>query len=172
MWTPAGVSRVKASKVAGRGSRVIMKVLLALDGSRFSDAATNAVINQIKTKDAEVHLLHVVEPFPLNLAVKKGTPESPDFVVARLEQREHARNLLSRATERLQSAGFEVTSSVEEGDARDVILNDAESWHPDLIVVGSHGRKGLNRFLMGSVSEAVARHARCSVEIVRIQPAD
>jgi nucleotide-binding universal stress UspA family protein len=129
------------------------------------------VITQIKAKDAELRLLHVVEPFPVRLARKKGTRESPDFVAARLEQREYGKRLLSRATEKLRSAGFKVTSSVEEGDARDAILNYAERWHADLIVVGSHGRKGLDRFLIGSVSEAVARHARCSVEIVRVRAA-
>jgi nucleotide-binding universal stress UspA family protein len=148
-----------------------MKILLALDESPFAEAAMNTVITQVNPKDAEVYLLHVVEPFPVSLATKEGTLESPDFVAARLEQREHAKSLLSRATEKLHSAGFKVTSSVEEGDARDLILDLAETWHADLIIVGSHGRKGLDRLLMGSVSEAVARHARCSVEIVRIRPA-
>ena len=149
-----------------------MKILLALDGSKFSEAATNIVITQIKAKDTKVHLLHVVDPFPARLAGNKGSQETPDFVAARLEQRDYAKELLSRATEKLRSAGFEVTSAVEEGDARDAILNHAERWRADLIVVGSHGRKGLDRFLIGSVSEAVARHARCSVEIVRIRPAN
>jgi nucleotide-binding universal stress UspA family protein len=49
-----------------------------------------------------------------------------------------------------------------------VILDTAAKWHADLIVIGSHGRKGLDRFLLGSVSEAVARHAPCSVQIVRV----
>jgi nucleotide-binding universal stress UspA family protein len=149
-----------------------MKILLAADESKFSDAATNAVIAQIKAEGTEVYLLHVIEPFPEHQAEKNGTAESPDFVAARLQLREYAKKLLSRATRKLRSAGFEVTSCVEEGDARDAILNRAESWRADLIVVGSHGRKGLDRFLIGSVSEAVARQARCSVEIVRIQPAD
>lgn len=149
-----------------------MNILLALDESRFSDAATNTLITQIKAKGTEVHLLHVIEPFPAHLAEKNGTRESPDFVAARLELRGYAKKLLSGATQKLRSARFTVSSSVEEGDARDAILNYAERWPADLIVVGSHGRKGLDRFLIGSVSEAVARHARCSVEIVRIRPAD
>jgi nucleotide-binding universal stress UspA family protein len=48
-----------------------------------------------------------------------------------------------------------------------VILNEAESWQADLIVVGSHGRSGFDRVVMGSVSEAVALHATCSVEVIR-----
>lgn len=148
-----------------------MKILLALDDSGFSAAVTNALVTQIKTKDAEVRLLHVVEPYPMRLARKIGSRGSPDFGAARLEQRERAKELLAQAAEKLRASGFKVAFSVEEGDARNVILDQAERWDADLIVVGCHGRKGMDRFLIGSVSEAVARHARCSVEIVRIHPA-
>jgi nucleotide-binding universal stress UspA family protein len=79
-----------------------------------------------------------------------------------------AREVADRVAKTLSSAGFTVTTSVVTGDARSVILDDAAEWHADLIVLGSHGRKGLGRFFLGSVSEAVARHAPCSVQIVRI----
>ena len=148
-----------------------MRILLPLDDSKCSTGAMSALIAQFKTKDATVRLLHVVEPFPVSLAKRRGSPQSPDFVAARVEQRKLAEELLSRGTEKLRSAGFKVTFSVEEGDARDVILNHSETWRAELIMVGSHGRTGLDRFLMGSVSEAVARHARCSVEIFRIRSA-
>jgi nucleotide-binding universal stress UspA family protein len=75
--------------------------------------------------------------------------------------------LASRTAKRLQAAGFKIGTQVEEGDARQLILEWAKKWQPDLILLGSHGKRGLDRFLLGSVSEAVARHAPCSVEIVR-----
>jgi nucleotide-binding universal stress UspA family protein len=50
---------------------------------------------------------------------------------------------------------------------KELILQDADEWGADLIVCGSHGRRGLSRFLLGSVSEAIATHAKCSVEIIR-----
>ena len=53
------------------------------------------------------------------------------------------------------------------GDIRDTIIDAAAEWRADLIVVGSHGQRGIQRFLLGSVAEFVARHAKCSVEIVR-----
>ena len=53
------------------------------------------------------------------------------------------------------------------GSPREVILDEADHWGANLIVVGSHGYRGLTRFLLGSVSQAIASHAKCSVEIVR-----
>jgi nucleotide-binding universal stress UspA family protein len=53
------------------------------------------------------------------------------------------------------------------GEPRGLILDAAKSWQSDMIVLGSQGRSGLDRFLIGSVSEAVAVHAHCSVEVIR-----
>ena len=145
-----------------------MNILVAIDDSKFSEAASNAVIAHVKTNDTEVRLLHVLNPFPVALAKKMGTKDFPDFTSARLTLRDQATQLLTKAAEKFRAAGFKTSHFVEEGDAREVILDYAEQWPADLIVVGSHGRKGMNRFLMGSVSEAVARYARCSVEIVRV----
>jgi nucleotide-binding universal stress UspA family protein len=84
------------------------------------------------------------------------------------KEKEAAQVLVEKTAEVLRSKGPMVTSAVEEGDPKSTILDTARDWGADLIVLGSHGRKGLEHFLMGSVSEAVARHAGCSVEIVRI----
>jgi nucleotide-binding universal stress UspA family protein len=123
----------------------------------------------MKTSEAEIRVLHVVDPYPMKLAETKGTPELPDLDAARAEQREQAKRLLEKAASTLRSAGFQATWIVQEGDPRTAILDDADAWNADLIVMGSHGRSGLQRWLMGSVSEAIARHAACSVEIVRIR---
>jgi len=57
--------------------------------------------------------------------------------------------------------------AVLKGSQRDRIVEESKAWGADLIVVGSHGRRGLTRYLLGSVSEAVAMHAHCSVEVIR-----
>jgi nucleotide-binding universal stress UspA family protein len=146
-----------------------MNILVAVDDSKFSEAAANAVIAHVKTKGSEVRLLCVLEPFPVSLAEKLGSKDSPDFPAARMKLKSQATAHLTKTAKKFRSAGFKTSHFVEEGDAREVILDYAEQWPADLIVVGSHGRKGMNRFLMGSVSEAVARYARCSVQIVRIR---
>ena len=79
-----------------------------------------------------------------------------------------AEALVTKVADRLRSKGLKVTTKVEQGDSKSGIIDAASKWRAELIIIGSHGRKGLDRFLMGSVAESVARHAPCSVEIVRI----
>jgi nucleotide-binding universal stress UspA family protein len=144
-----------------------MKILVALDDSPFSRTITTRLIEQLKPAGTEVRLLHVIEPPPIKAEEAAAAPQYPEFMAARRQLREHADRLLREAAARLREAGIHATDVVQEGDPRTAILDEAESWKPDLIVMGSHGRTGVRRWLMGSVSEAVARHAACSVQIVR-----
>ena len=144
-----------------------MKVLLAVDDSKYSEAATEAVIRQTRPEQTEVRVLHVVEPLLLIPYYYMGQVASVE--TAQQKRMEEGRELVARAGQRLTQAGCKVQTDVKEGDPRAMILDYAAAWNPDLIVVGSHGRKGLDRFLIGSVAESVARHAPCSVMIVRIR---
>lgn len=147
-----------------------MKVLLAIDGSKCSEAALETLIRQYKPAETEVLVLHVVESLklmPVSYTYGAGAMFIEDYTAIAQEWRKQGEELVSQAAGRLQAAGFRTTAEVAEGDARELILDCARKWSPDLILIGSHGKKGLDRFLLGSVSEAVARHAGCSVEIVR-----
>jgi universal stress protein A len=144
-----------------------MRILLAIDDSKFSQAATEAVLSEAKPKETEVKVLHVIEPLPIypeGQAWGYGGVSTP--VTA--EDRKEADELVGRSAQTLRKAGFTVTTAVEQGIPKVVIVDLAKEWPADLVVVGSHGRKGLDRFFMGSVSEAVVRHAPCSVQVVRI----
>lgn len=143
-----------------------MKILLAIDGSKFSESAIEAVMAQAKPSETAVRILHVVEPVPV-YADSQSWEYGLQSATVLEEQREQARGLVARAAQELRDAGFQVTTEVEVGNPKVVIIDAAAQWPADLIVLGSHGRKGLEHFLMGSVSEAVARHAPCSVQIVR-----
>jgi nucleotide-binding universal stress UspA family protein len=92
---------------------------------------------------------------------------SPGYYPELEDQKLEAKALVERTAKIIADAGFKVSTLVLTGDAKSVILDEAADWHADLIVLGSHGHKGIGRFLLGSVSEAVARHTSCSVEIVR-----
>jgi nucleotide-binding universal stress UspA family protein len=147
-----------------------MKILLPIDDSKFSEAAMQTVIAQVHSKDTEVHVLHVVEPPSLLVARDMGGYDSTLEAVWD-EETKQAEILVAKAAETLRSHGITATTAVQQGDPKSLIIDASEAWHADLIVLGSHGRKALDHFLMGSVSEATARHARCSVEIVRIAAA-
>jgi nucleotide-binding universal stress UspA family protein len=142
-----------------------MRMLLAIDDSAYSQAAVDAVIAQFRCDGTEVRVLNVIE-WPPELSASLAMSEGP-VMDLREEARRQSEELLARAADQLRAAGFSPSCEMREGDARHVILEYAAEWQPAVIVVGSHGRTGLDRFLLGSVSENVVRHAPCSVAVVR-----
>jgi nucleotide-binding universal stress UspA family protein len=85
----------------------------------------------------------------------------------RQEQIRTAEQVTAVAADAVRATGLSTETAVREGDPRSTIVNEAEAWGADLIVVGSHGRSGLARWLLGSVAQAIVAHAPCSVEVVR-----
>lgn len=146
-----------------------MKVLIAIDDSRFSQTVVKSVLARPWPPETEMKVLHVVEPPSLLMGREMAGPD-PEFEAVWNAVRGDAKELVAKITDKLQAAGFNVTPALVEGDPKSQIIDIANEWHADLIVVGSHGRTGLNRFLMGGVSDAVVRHAHCSVEVVRTHP--
>jgi nucleotide-binding universal stress UspA family protein len=140
-----------------------MKILLGVDDSKFGGDALRAIVTQFRTENTEVRVLHVLQPITLWVPPEMAQGYTPELEV----QREPARELVERTAKELRNAGFKVDTAIEVGDARVVIVDSAAEWGADLIVVGSHGQRGIQSFLLGSVAESVARHAKCSVEIVR-----
>jgi nucleotide-binding universal stress UspA family protein len=143
-----------------------MKLLIAIDGSEFSQTALSSVIARPWNAGTEVKVLHVVEPPSLLIGREMGAYD-PEFEMVWKALREQAKDLVEKAATKLSAAGFQVATELVEGDPKSQILDASKEWHADMIVLGSHGWSGLNRFLMGSVSEGVVRHAHCSVEIIR-----
>lgn len=146
-----------------------MKILLAIDGSEFSNAAVEEVANKPWPKGSEVKILSVAEP-PALAVVETWVP--PYDYYEKLEEAAvaQAREAVDKAAARLRKSHDEklpVSIQVTVGHPRVVITDEAEAWGADLIIVGSHGYRGLTRLWLGSVSQAVASHAKCSVEIVR-----
>jgi universal stress protein A len=139
-----------------------MKILMAIDDSKFSGDVLRAIVTQFRTENTEVRVLHVLQP------VAPAPPQmAPGYAPELEDQKKPAREMVERIAKELRSAGFNVSTVVAVGDTRETIIDSAAEWSADLIVVGSHGHRGMQRFLLGSVAEFVARHAKCSVEIVR-----
>jgi len=143
-----------------------MKILIAIDGSDFSQAALESVIARPWPTDTEVRVLNVVEPPSLLMGREMAGPD-PEFEAVWKALREQAKDLVAKATDKLRRSQLNASPELVEGDPKSQIIDIAERWRADMIVLGSHGRTGLARFLMGSVSQDVVRHAHCSVEIIR-----
>jgi len=139
-----------------------MKILVGVDDSKYSADLTRAIVTERRADNTEVLVLHVLQP------IGPAPPQMDQGYAPELEaEREAAKALVERVATELRSAGFKVKTLVGVGDVREGIIDSAAEWHADLIMVGSHGLRGIQRFLLGGVSEFVVRHAPCSVEIVR-----
>ena len=146
-----------------------MKILIAVDGSPFSDAALDEVAARPWPSQSQVL---VVTAFEAPLA---ATPEvwalPPDYF-EQIERsvRTRADLVMETAVKQLSEAlgpEIQIKGKCVAGSPKRVILDEAERWGADLIVVGSHGYHAWERLLLGSVSQAVVSHAKCSVEVVR-----
>ena len=142
---------------------------MAIDDSRFSEAAIRFLSEQAQPHENEVRVSHVVEP-PLLLVNREMCGYDSDLLRIPQSQIEQAEALVGRVAERLRCKSAKVTTCIVQGDPKSEILDETVRWVADLLVIGSHGRTSFARFFLGSVSDVVARHARCSVEVVRSGP--
>jgi len=151
-----------------------MKILLAVDGSEYSEAAVASVISHFRPGHVEVRVLHAVEwlkELPDSYRFGEGPTYAHDILERRSRSFKESEKLVTSVAERLRAAGFTTSVATPDADARHAIVDAAAQWPADLIVIRSQGRTGLDRFLLGSVAESVMRHAPCSVDIVRKPPA-
>jgi len=140
-----------------------MKVLLGIDDSKYAVDIAHAFAAQFRRENTELLVLHVLQPLGLMAPPEMAMGYAPEL--ADLKQPAH--ELVERVAQQLRDDGFKAVTAVEAGDVRECILDSAAEWHADLIVLGSHGKRGIQRFLLGSVAEFVVRHAKCSVHIIR-----
>jgi len=147
-----------------------MKILLAIDGSPCSEAAVAEVARRPWPDDSQLRLISVVEP-PGALTAEPYMGLGGYFEeVERLKRRQAEEVLAGAARSLRDGAGTSlmgVSTEALTGSPKRTIVEEAEAWGADLIVVGSHGYHTWERMLLGSVSQSVAAHALCSVEIVR-----
>ncbi len=146
-----------------------MKILLATDGSPCSEAAVEEVAHRPWPEDTQVRVVSVVEP-PGALVAEPYVGAAGYFEEVERLKRQRAGEVVALAAERLRAGGkngMVVSAETLTGSPKRLIVEEAEGWGADLIVVGSHGYKSWERMLLGSVSQAVAAHSKCSVEIVK-----
>ena len=148
-----------------------MRILLAVDGSEHSEVATRGLIERPWPDGSVVRVVSVAQiplvPVDAFAGVGMSSHNYELLSPALLEQ---AREVATRTVAQLQGAGLRAEAVVPRGDPRAEIVKAAAEWEAHLIMVGSHGRTGLQRWLLGSVAEYIVRHAPCSVEVVRRIP--
>lgn len=145
-----------------------MKVLIAIDGSECSAAAVDAVADRSWPAGTTFEVITVHEALAA-LYCYAGTYALDSIQDFDSQALEHDRALVRRKVLQLAAVFGKdrVTGQALEGIVADTIIDRAKDWQADLIVVGSHGRRGMKRLLLGSVACAVANLAPCSIEIVK-----
>lgn len=143
-----------------------MKVLLAVDGSDTAAVAVDEVAQRRWPEGTEVKVVAVAEPvYPPGEALPAAA--SANYMPAMEVLADQAEHQASEVAARLTQCGLSSEWDVLYGDPSREIVACAQKWDADLVVLGTHGRTGLRRLMLGSVSEYVVRHAPCSVEVVR-----
>lgn len=129
-----------------------LRIVIAIDGSIDSTNAVEAVLRRDWLPETSVRLVSAVESLPFSV------------LLAELPK---AEKLRETAAAKLKEKGLHVSTVVEFGRAKSVIVEEAEKWGADSIFIGAKGHRLMERVLLGSVSYAVAARAHCSVEVVR-----
>lgn len=136
-----------------------MKILVALDGSDCSRSVIDHCLGSVFDEDTQLKLISVVdffEPLPALEGIKEAEIES-------------ARKLLEKEAGRLMERfpSLNVSYRVLDGYIKSKIMEEARDWRADLIMLGSHGRRGIEKLLLGSISLAILNHAAIPVRVVR-----
>jgi len=145
-----------------------MKILLAVDGSTYSDMAVEEVAKRPWPEPSEIRVVSAAET-PIMPGMEPWAPSPDYFETVERSAKEAATMVVQRALGKLKAVGdtLTISSEVIPGPPAQVIVEEAERWGADLIVIGSRGLGAWSRLLLGSVSNSVVHHAKCSVEIVR-----
>ena len=143
------------------------RILVPYDGSATSDKALAEAVRLAKLCSSRLRLIHVVDPLTHVSGFETGATYTkqilPGLLAAGME-------LLRNAREPIEAQGVDIESELIQSSGERVariVVEQAESWKADLIVLGTHGRRGIDRVLMGSDAEQVARTAPVPVLLVR-----
>ena len=144
-----------------------VRTVIGFDGSPNSQAALDAVAGRCWPRGSEVRLLTVVDtvlsvaPVPSQPAIVKWFDLTQENDLISL------RHTFETLADGLRAVGLSTSVVFKDGNPTQALIEEAATWNADSIFVGAKGTRGIDRFLLGSVSAAVAARAHCSVEVVR-----
>ena len=141
------------------------RILVAVDGSEASNVALQEAVKLEKVRDLQIRLFHVVD-----LTMAYSAVEAPYMFEYRKAMEEEGRKVLAESTTLARSAGVQCESKCVVTFAKhvyDVIEEEATQWPADLVVIGTHGRRGIRRLLLGSVAEGLTRISSKPILLIR-----
>ncbi len=143
------------------------KILAPLDGSKLAECSlehVKAIASGCNVP--EVVLLRVVEPIPAQTAAALAEAGADFLVQAERRNRTDAETYISEVTAMLKKEGLAVQGALARGNAAEEILDYAKKNHVDLIIMSTHGRSGVTRWVFGSVADRLLRHSTVPVLVV------
>jgi nucleotide-binding universal stress UspA family protein len=144
-----------------------VKILIGVDGSPYSKAAVDRLATFPFPKDTEVLVLSAAPTAALAYAV--GEPPAASYAPQLFEDElKLHQEIAARFEGQVRERGLKVRAIVLQGDPREALIDTAKKEHVNLIVVGSHGRTGMTKLIMGSVANHVVTHAPCDVLVVKL----
>ena len=143
-------------------------IVIPTDGSTPARAAIDEGLALARLNDAIVHALYVVEPIPLGGFGAGGSPASAEWETVVEKQEQEGQTAVDEVVERGAELGVDVQTSIEYGKPNEEILEYVEENGIDAIVMGTHGRSGAGRLVLGSVTEKVVRKSDVPVLTVRM----
>jgi len=150
--------------MATTASTTFARVLCPTDFSEFSTAAVDHAAALAASYGSRLRLIHVLTPFPIVAPVVDAPIDSRVWET----QETLGREGLAAEVRRIRRPGVEVDTALRQGSPVHEILTAADEWPADLIVLGTHGRGGFERLVLGSVAEKVLRKAACAVMAVPV----
>lgn len=163
-------SSVRVARYSRGSTDAPLRILIATEGSLDAEAALEAVARRTWPAGSEACLLCVLDTV---MAIKPN-PDEPTVVkwveVGDEEDWEWVRKTFEPSAEKLRKAGLTASVITRKGNPKSIVVEEAEQWGADSIFLGAKGMRGIDRFLLGSVSAAVSARAHCTVEVVRPKP--
>ena len=145
----------------------IHRILIAVDDSPYSDQAVKYGVLLAKNLGSKITLVHVDDiPISSPYSADPLLNESPAMIPELMHIQEEASKLLFKKIKEQHGDVVEMSTVTKIGRAQDEILSVADDCKADMIILGTHGRTGFDHFISGSVSESVARKAKCPVLII------
>jgi nucleotide-binding universal stress UspA family protein len=146
---------------------MFQRILVPVDGSATSNFGLDEAVRLAKLTGGQLRLVHVVDAMTFSTGLEFATGDIVGMLI------DAGAQVLAKAKQRVEASGVAVDTFLPEtfgGKVCDVVVAEATRWSADLIVIGTHGRRGAGRFFIGSDAEQIVRIAPVPVLLVRLPP--